>query len=229
MSGLHRILLIDDDERLATMLQGWLAGHGFAVEHAPTLATGRAALARGDQEALVLDLMLPDGDGMDLCRELRARSDLPMLILSARGEELDRVLGLELGADDFLAKPFAPRELVARLRALLRRARPRPEAHLRFGALELDPSGRSARLGGRRLDLTTYQFALLRALAERAGRVLGREQLIELAGGDPGESFDRSVDVHISRIRAQLEADPREPRWIRTVRGAGYLFTGQGS
>jgi DNA-binding response OmpR family regulator len=178
---------------------------------------------------VVLDLMLPDGDGLDFTRELRAGGPhrrLPLLMLTARGEPLDRVVGLELGADDYLPKPFEPRELLARLKALLRRARPEgaQEEQLSFGRLVIDLAARQARLDDRPCDLTAHQFDLLVVLARAAGRVLSREQIMDALKGHALEAFDRSIDVHISRIRAAIEDDPRQPRRVLTVRGSGYLF-----
>ena len=220
-----RILLIEDDARLAALVQEYLGEAGFRVSVAGSGAAGLEKLAREPVDALVLDLMLPDMDGLDLCRRLRAQSDVPLLMLTARGEAADRVVGLELGADDYLPKPFEPRELLARLRAILRRGRGAAGAPpLRFGRLEIDRDARAVRLDGEEKALTGYQFTLLVALAENAGRVLSREALMDLVGGEPPEAFDRSIDVHISRIRAALEDDAKRPRRIVTVRGAGYLF-----
>ena len=168
--------------------------------------------------------MLPDGDGLDLCRAIRARSDVPILMLTARGAEEDRIVGLEIGADDYLAKPFNPRELLARLRAILRRRSAAPEV-LRFGRLVIDRAARTVEVGGEERNLTGHQFDLLCALAERAGRVVSRDQLMERVRGAAFEAFDRSIDVHVSRIRAVIEDDPRNPRRIVTLRGTGYLFT----
>jgi DNA-binding response OmpR family regulator len=169
--------------------------------------------------------MLPDVDGLDICRALRAKSDMPVLMLTARGDPLDRVVGLELGADDYLPKPFEPRELLARLRAILRRRSGQAQSQvLRFGRLEIDPGAREVRLDGQRKTLTGHQFALLLALAQRAGRVLSREALMDLTRGAALEDFDRSIDVHISRLRAAIEDDPKRPRRILTLRGAGYVF-----
>jgi DNA-binding response OmpR family regulator len=176
---------------------------------------------------VVLDVMLPSMTGIEICQALRGRSDVPIIMLSARGEEADKVIGLELGADDYLAKPFSPRELLARIRTTVRRARGRMGPRHRpvqVGGLALDPGARQAILDGQHLDLTSYEFSLLYALAERAGRVLPRERLMELAGGHPDEAFDRSIDVHVSRLRQKLGDDPRKPRFIKTVRGAGYQF-----
>lgn len=229
MSNEH-ILLIDDDLRLSAMVGDYLRSHGYEVSSAPSLATGRELLARQPFDALVLDLMLPDGDGLDLCKELRAsprHRHLPLLMLSARGEPTDRIVGLEVGADDYLPKPFEPRELLARIRALLRRAGQAPDDGddvLRFGRLEIDNGLRQARLDGQSCDLTSYQFDLLHVLAQHPGRVMSRDQIMDALKGHPLEAFDRSIDVHISRIRAAIEADPKEPRRILTVRGVGYVF-----
>ena len=224
-----RLLLIDDDARLSSMVGDYLRGSGFEVETAGSLAAGRTRLAAEGFDALVLDLMLPDGDGLDLCRELRADArhrHLPLLMLTARGEPMDRIVGLELGADDYLPKPFEPRELLARIKALLRRAAPQAAADdvLGFGRLEVDLGARVARLDGKICDLTGHQFDLLVVLAQSPGRVLTRDQIMDLLKGHPLEAFDRSIDVHISRIRAVIEDDPKLPRRVLTVRGAGYVF-----
>jgi len=227
------ILIIDDDRTLATMVADYLRQAAFTVEIAGSGATGlaaaiRAATAGHPFDALVLDLMLPDMDGLDVCRRLRAGADTPILMLTARGDETDRIVGLEVGADDYLPKPFNPRELLARLKAILRRAgrglghdAPAP---LRFGRLEIDPAARTLRIDGEDRLLTAYQFDLLAALAGHAGRVLSREQIMDFVKGEELEAFDRSIDVHISRIRQAIEDDPKHPRRIITVRGAGYVF-----
>ena len=221
----ERILMIDDDNRLAGMVADYLGGAGFRLTIAGTARDGEALLKRETFDAIILDLMLPDADGLDLCRRLRGVSDLPILMLTARGEPMDRVVGLEVGADDYLGKPFEPRELQARLRAILRRkGAPAKSEMLRFGRLEIDKGARVVRVDGAERTITSYQFALLLALAERAGRVLSRDALMDLLKGEKLEAFDRSVDVHISRIRAVLEDDPKRPRRILTVRGAGYVF-----
>lgn len=221
----ERILMIDDDNRLAGMVADYLGGAGFRLTIAGTARDGEALLKRETFDAIILDLMLPDADGLDLCRRLRGVSDLPILMLTARGEPMDRVIGLEVGADDYLGKPFEPRELQARLRAILRRkGAPAKSEMLRFGRLEIDKGARVVRVDGAERTITSYQFALLLALAERAGRVLSRDALMDLLKGEKLEAFDRSVDVHISRIRAVLEDDPKRPRRILTVRGAGYVF-----
>jgi DNA-binding response OmpR family regulator len=225
-----RLLLIDDDARLSAMVADYLKRGGFDVETAGTLAEGRERLsAGGDVDALVLDLMLPDGDGLAFTRELRADARwrrLPLVMLTARGEPMDRIVGLELGADDYLGKPFEPRELLARIKALLRRAAPVPAADdvLAFGRLEVDLGARQARLDGRPCELTSHQFELLVVLARHPGRVLSRDRIMDALKGHPLEAFDRSIDVHVSRIRAAIEDDPKDPQRVITVRGAGYVF-----
>jgi DNA-binding response OmpR family regulator len=224
-----RLLLIDDDARLVAMIGDYLRGHGYLVETAGSLAAGRERLNDGSFDLLLLDLMLPDGDGLDLTRELRADNRfkrLPLLMLTARGESLDRVVGLELGADDYLPKPFEPRELLARIKALLRRASPThaDDEVLRFGRLEIDLAARQARIDSKTCELTSHQFDLLVVLAQSAGRVLTRDQIMDALKGHPLEAFDRSIDVHVSRIRACIEDDPKNPQRVLTVRGAGYVF-----
>jgi two-component system phosphate regulon response regulator OmpR len=222
----ERILMIDDDARLAGMVSDYLGGAGFRLTVAGTGREGEALLKRESFDAVILDLMLPDADGLDLCRRLRGTTDVPILMLTARGEPMDRVIGLEVGADDYLAKPFEPRELQARLRAILRRrvgGAPKAEV-LRFGRLEIDKGARAVRLDGEERSLTGYQFTLLLTLAERAGRVLTRDALMDLMKGEKLEAFDRSVDIHVSRIRAAIEDDPKKPKRILTVRGTGYVF-----
>jgi two-component system phosphate regulon response regulator OmpR len=221
----ERILLVDDDPRLAAMLAEYLGGAGYRVRTAATGAAGLERLGAEPFDALVLDLSLPDMDGLEVCRKLRARWELPVLMLTARGEPMDRVVGLEIGADDYLPKPFEPRELLARLKAILRRGR----AHLRspvlqFGKLEIDRDARIVRLDGVEKPLTSFQFALLVALAQNAGRVLSRDALMDLVRGEKMDAFDRSIDVQISRIRALIEDDAKRPRRIITVRGSGYVF-----
>jgi len=224
-----RLLLIDDDTRLTTMVADYLQANGFEVTTAGSLASGRECLRQDVFDALLLDLMLPDGDGLDLTRELRADARtrrLPLLMLTARGEPPDRIVGLEIGADDYLPKPFEPRELLARVKALLRRsAVPLGDDEvLRFGRLEIDLGARQARVDGKPCDLTSHQFDLLVVLAQGAGRVLSRDQIMDGLKGHPLEAFDRSIDVHVSRIRAAIEDDPKAPKRLLTVRGVGYVF-----
>jgi len=223
-----RVLIIEDDSRLAEMVQHYLGAAGFRVDRAADGRSGLALAARDHFDAVILDLMLPDMDGLDLCRALRARSSLPILMLTARGDAMDRVIGLEIGADDYLPKPFEPRELLARLRAILRRSRggEQPDV-LRFGRLEIDRGAREIRVDGEVKSLTSHQFALLLALAEHAGRVMSREALMDIVKAEPLEAFDRSIDVHISRIRAAIEDEAKRPRRVVTVRGAGYVFAKQ--
>ena len=220
--------MIEDDARLAEMIARDLGRSGLEVTSSGTASEGLARLAREPFDLVLLDLMLPDADGLDVCRRVRASgSAVPVIMLTAKGDPTDRVVGLELGADDYLAKPFDPRELLARVRAVLRRpaqvagASPRV---LRFGRLEVDADARVARVDGVERPMTAHQFNLLLAMAERAGRVLTRDQLMELVRGEALEAFDRSIDVHVARIRAAIEDDPRSPRRILTVRGAGYVF-----
>lgn len=236
------LLMIEDDERLARMVAEYLGGAGFRVNHAGDAARGLAALnapASALPALVILDLMLPDMDGLEVCRRIRAlpaeASRVPLLMLTAKGDPMDRIIGLEMGADDYLPKPFEPRELLARIRAVLRRrgdgSGPATvsagQALLRFGALDIDRDARTVHLAGRPCDLTSYQFDLLVALAERAGRVLTRDQIMEAVRGRELEAFDRSIDVHIGRIRQAIEADVKNPRRILTVRGVGYVFARQ--
>jgi DNA-binding response OmpR family regulator len=223
----ERILMIEDDESLAEMVAEYLGAVGFEVTVRGEAAAGLDLLERQDFDALILDVMLPDFDGFEACRRVRAKSGIPILMLTARGDETDRIVGLELGADDYLPKPFNPRELMARLRAILRRrdsARTTGSKTMRFGRLEIDRDARLVRIDGEPRTLTSYQFDLLCVLASRSGRVLSREQLMDSVKGEPLEAFDRSIDVHISRIRAAIEDDPKHPRRIITIRGAGYVF-----
>ncbi|MFN8091473.1 MAG: response regulator transcription factor [Vicinamibacteria bacterium] len=224
----ERILMIEDDAALATLVADYLRPLGFDVAAEGTAEAGLARLGREAFAAVLLDVMLPDTDGFEVCRRVRSSgSDVPVIMLTARGQDEDRIVGLEIGADDYLPKPFNPRELLARLRAVLRRRAPSGAgraAPLRFGRLEIDRDARVVRVDGAERPLTSYQFDLLVAFAESPGRVLGREALMEKAGRDAAEAFDRSIDVHVSRIRAAIEDDPRRPRRLLTIRGAGYVF-----
>ena len=231
----ERVLLIEDDSRLAGMLGEYLGKAGFHVIRAENGTRGLALHEQERVDVVILDLMLPDTDGLEICRLIRARSDSPILMLTARGDPIDRVVGLEMGADDYLPKPFEPRELLARLRAILRRNRggrrsgsgtgSSPDV-LRYGRLEIDRGAREARIDGAPCPrpLTGYQFSLLLTLAEHAGRVMSRDALMDAVKGEAIEAFDRSIDVHVSRIRAAIEDDPRKPRRVITVRGTGYVF-----
>ena len=230
MSTQH-LLMIEDDARLAAMVSEYLTQSGFAVTHMPDGESGLGALQDKPVDLVVLDLMLPGIDGLEVCRRIRALpgelARVPVLMLTAKGDPMDRIVGLELGADDYLPKPFEPRELLARIRAVLRRHQPgaAPEAQLlRFGALEIDRDARVVSVDGQAAELTSYQFDLLVTLAERAGRVLTRDQIMEAVRGRELEAFDRSIDVHMGRIRAAIEADVKNPKRILTVRGVGYVF-----
>lgn len=234
MTMTQRLLMIEDDQRLGAMVATYLGQNGFEVQHCETAAEGLQQLQQADAApfaAVLLDLMLPDADGLDVCRQIRAYpapiGTLPIVMLTAKGDPMDRVVGLELGADDYIPKPFEPRELLARLRAVLRRQGmpAKTEIHtMRFGRLEIDTDARTIRLDDKECLVTSYQFNLLAAMAERAGRVLSREQLMDVVKGEPLEAFDRSIDVHIGRLRAAIEDDPKQPKRIITVRGAGYVF-----
>ena len=233
----QHLLMIEDDTRLAQMVAGYLGQSGYKVSHAPTGQEGLAILqdfALVTVDLVVLDLMLPDMDGLEICRRIRALGSavarVPLLMLTAKGDPMDRIVGLEMGADDYLPKPFEPRELLARIRAVLRRrvdgAAPAIK-QLRFGSLEIDRDARTVAVAGEVCELTSYQFDLLVALAERAGRVLTRDQIMEAVRGRELDAFDRSIDVHMGRIRAAIEVDAKNPKRIVTVRGVGYVFARQ--
>lgn len=233
------LLMIEDDERLARMVVEYLAQSGFLVHHAATAQAGLEQLQTSGPDTaprlIILDLMLPDMDGLEVCRRIRALSgataQTPILMLTAKGDPMDRIIGLEMGADDYLPKPFEPRELLARIRAILRRAveggPAAPTSQMSFGSLVLDRDARTVTVGAQPCDLTSYQFDLLVTLAERAGRVLTRDQIMESVRGRELDAFDRSIDVHMGRIRAAIEADPKNPKRILTVRGVGYVFARQ--
>jgi DNA-binding response OmpR family regulator len=222
------VLLVEDDARLGAMVAEYLGQHELEVTVVPDGERGLTALRRGRFDVVLLDVMLPGLDGLEICRRIRATPDwstLPIVMLTARGEDVDKIVGLELGADDYLAKPFNPRELLARIRAVLRRGvTPAGGARFVAGGLVVDFDARDVTVSGRRVILTHHEFELLAALARAAGRVLSREQLMDALGGEGHESFDRSIDVHVSKLRAKLEKDPRAPRYIKTVRGVGYAL-----
>jgi DNA-binding response OmpR family regulator len=224
------LLLVDDDARLASMIVDYLREHQFEITHAASATAALACIKAQAFDAVLLDLMLPDKDGLDLFREFMAQPAFraaPVIMLTARGDPMDKVVGLEIGAEDYIAKPFEPRELLARIRVVLRRGKAAPADVIRFGRLEIDRSSRIVRLAGVERPLTSYQFDLLAAMAGRAGRVLSREVLARAVRADHepyDPSLDRSIDVHIARLRAVLEDDPKHPRRILTVRGAGYVF-----
>ena len=236
-----QLLMIEDDARLAQMVGEYLGQSGLQVTHRADGKSGLAQLQGPDAgplpDLVILDLMLPDMDGLEVCRRIRSlqgsAAQVPVLMLTAKGDPMDRIIGLELGADDYLPKPFEPRELLARIRAILRRRGegPAPQAAmqqaLRFGSLEIDRDARSVSVQGAPCELTSYQFDLLVALAERAGRVLTRDQIMEAVRGRELEAFDRSIDVHMGRIRQAIEVDAKNPKRILTVRGVGYVFAKQ--
>ena len=235
-----QLLMIEDDVRLAQMVGEYLGQSGLQVTHCADGQSGLGKLqgpAAGPvPDLVILDLMLPDMDGLEVCRRIRSlqggAAQVPVLMLTAKGDPMDRIIGLELGADDYLPKPFEPRELLARIRAILRRrtdggASATATQVLRFGTLEIDRDARAVTVAGEMADLTSYQFDLLVAMAERAGRVLTRDQIMEAVRGRELEAFDRSIDVHMGRIRAAIEQDAKNPRRILTVRGVGYVFAKQ--
>jgi two-component system phosphate regulon response regulator OmpR len=233
-----RILVVDDDLRLRDLLERYLSEQGFAVQSAADAPAMDRLLAKERFDLMILDLMLPGEDGLSICRRLRAtRGDLPIVMLTARGDEVDRIVGLEMGADDYLPKPFNPRELVARIHAVLRRRAPAPPPGspapagepLRFGPFTLNLATRRLTRDGESLPLTTGEFALLRALAEHPRVPLSRERLMELARGREMEAYDRSIDVQVSRLRRIIEDDPSHPRYIQTVWGHGYVFVPEGN
>jgi two-component system, OmpR family, phosphate regulon response regulator OmpR len=224
---MNRILMIEDDHRLAAMVRSYLTDAGLAVTVAEDATRGMHSFENQSFDLVLLDLMLPDGDGLDLCRRIRAVCDAAIIMVTAKGDMTDRVVGLELGADDYVTKPFEPRELLARVRAVLRRRGERASNSgpvMRFGRLEIDTAARQVRLDDEVCVLTSRQFDLLVSMAERAGRVLSRDQLIDLVAADSSDSIDRAIDVHIAKIRSAIEDDTHHPRRIITVRGAGYVF-----
>ena len=222
-----RILIIDDDVNLNSLLTEYLQKFGYKLVSETTAAAGRKRLRRELPDLLILDVMLPDTDGLTLCREFRAEYDLPIIMLTARGEVADRVMGLELGADDYVPKPFEPRELVARIQSVIRRARDRSQGEvLVCDGLRLETETRRVELDGNDVELTTMEFELLRGLMESRGRVMSRDRLLERLRGIDSDVFDRSIDMLISRLREKLGDDPRQPRFIRTVRMSGYQFVG---
>ncbi len=223
-----KILLVEDDNRLAGMVSDYLGENGFNVTHAENGVSAIDLQTSTGFDAIILDLMLPDIDGLEVCRTIKAHESVPVIMLTAKGDPMDRIIGLEIGADDYLPKPFEPRELLARLRAIMRRGQPVKNGQaLKFGRLEIDVDAMCASLAGKTCDLTSHQFNLLHIMAKSAGRVLSRDFLMDGLKGVDLEAFDRSIDVHISRIRSQIEDDPKNPKRIITLRGAGYVFAKQ--
>jgi DNA-binding response OmpR family regulator len=222
---MQRLLVIDDDPKLGGLLREYLGARGYQVELAADGPRGLERHAQGDVDLIILDVMMPGIDGLEVLRQLRATARTPVVMLTARGDDVDRIIGLELGADDYLPKPFNPRELLARVSAVLRRGAPAPApvAALSASGIRLDPERREVQVDGQPVDLTTTEFELLRALLAAAGRIIPRERLMELARGQEWAAFDRSVDVHISHLRRKLGDDPKAPRLIKTIRGVGYL------
>ena len=221
------MLYVEDDARLARLTAEYLESHGLEVHVVPRGEAAVANVGKIRPDVVLLDLMLPGIDGFEVCRQIRARQDVPIIMVTARGEAEDRVRGLEGGADDYVAKPFQSRELLARIRAQARRARgeagPRPE-RIEAGPLVIDMGTRTVTMRGAPVALTTNEFSVVAALAQRAGRVLTREQLLQVVPGTLDDAFDRSIDVLISRIRGKLEEDPKNPRVVKTIRGEGYLL-----
>jgi two-component system OmpR family response regulator len=224
-----RALLIDDDARFADLLASYLTQNDVHVTRASDGLKGIDTFERGSFDIVLLDVMMPGIDGLEVCRRIRAKSSVPIVMLTARGDETDRVVGLELGADDYLAKPFSPRELLARIRAVLRRAMPdSAKEHLHVGGVAIDVGSREVKVEGRVIDLTGLEFDLLLALARRAGKVVPRDALLSLAGRDDVVVGERTVDVHVSHLRSKLGDDSRSPKLIKTVRGVGYVFAKEG-
>jgi DNA-binding response OmpR family regulator len=220
-----RVLCIDDDRRLFELLASYFAPNGVTLVHATDGAKGLGALERDVFDAVLLDVMMPGMDGLEVCRRIRQTRSVPVIMLTARGDEADRVVGLELGADDYVPKPFSPRELLARLRAVLRRSQPTAvETEIVVGRVAIDVGARRVRVGGEPADLTGLEFDILLALARRPGRVVPRETLMAEAGRNDVTVNDRAVDVHVSHLRKKLGDDPKAPRLIKTVRGVGYVL-----
>ena len=223
------VLLIDDDTRLCDLLTTYLSGHGFIVVVANNVKDGLRSLRGQEFDLVLLDIMLPDGDGLDVCKRIRKDSAIPVIMLTARGADEDKIIGLELGADDYLAKPFNPRELVARMKAVLRRKASPPDWSGDLKAIDyeefyLNPQNQKVVVKGQTIDLTSAEFRLLKILASNPGKVFTRERLMDLVSGRDFDGVDRSIDVHISRLRTKIEPDPKNPRWIKTVWGTGYRF-----
>lgn len=220
-----RALLIDDDARLGELLETYLGDHDVTLEASRDGVSGLDALVRGTYDVVLLDVMMPGMDGLEVLRRIRSKNTIPVIMLTARGDEADRVVGLELGADDYVPKPFSPRELLARIRAVLRRAQPEAQSErIALGGVEVDVGARSAKADGRVLDLTGLELDILVALMRRAGRVVPRDALLSEAGREDVMVSERTVDVHISHLRKKLGDDPKSPSRIRTVRGVGYVF-----
>ena len=225
-----RALLIDDDARLGDLLVSYLGDHDVALDAARDGNSGLDALGRGTYDLVLLDVMMPGLDGLEVLRRIRGKSAIPVIMLTARGDEADKVVGLEMGADDYVPKPFSPRELLARIRAVMRRTQPEVTSErLSVAGVEVDVGARSARVEGEPIELTGLELDILVALMRRAGRVVPREALLSEAGRDDVVVSERTVDVHISHLRKKIGDDPRSPSRIRTVRGVGYVFVKDGA
>lgn len=223
----HTILIIDDDEKLNSLLTDFLGDFGFQILTAVHPDDGLKLMDRELPDLIILDVMLPDMNGFDVCKRIRQTSSIPIIMLTARGELMDKVVGLELGADDYLPKPFEPRELVARIQSVLRRSKPSEDMPTQaFGSLEIDFLKRQVRLGGEDVDLTTNEFVALALLVKNAGKVLDRDQILQELRGMDCDAFNRSVDIAMSRLRQKLNDDPKNPKFIKTIWGTGYVFIG---
>ena len=224
----HKLLIIDDDEKMNGLLQSYLTGFGFEVAASIHPVAGIQKVKTYQPDMIILDVMLPDMDGFAVCREIRKEHAIPIIMLTARGDVTDRIVGLELGADDYLPKPFEPRELVARIQTILRRVSNQysPATSIKLDNLEIIPEKQQATLDGEAIDITTMEFQLLSLLAERRGRIVTRDQIMDSLKGVDWSAFDRSVDVAVSRLRQKLKDDPKSPRFIKTIWGTGYMFIG---
>jgi DNA-binding response OmpR family regulator len=222
---MKRVLLVEDDEGIAELVEGALHREGMRVERFADAESALVSLARSEPEAVVLDLGLPGLDGLEFCRIVRRTRRTPILILTARRDEMDKVLGLELGADDYVTKPFGVRELVARVKALLRRAEAPPDAVRRFGDLSIDTSAKLVTRRGERLELTAMEYRILDVLSAAPGRVFSRDEVLDRLGEAAHAGYERTIDSHLARLRRKIEDDPREPRYLETVRGLGYRFS----
>jgi DNA-binding response OmpR family regulator len=220
----NTILVIDDDEKLNQLLHSYLEGYGFRVLMAYSPSEGFKAIKKHSPDLIILDIMLPEMDGLEACKKIRKDSDTPIIMLTARGETSDRILGLEMGADDYLAKPFEPRELVARIKSVLRRGRAKSKSSIKFGDLQIDYQKQTTHIKNKRISLTNAEFLLLKFLTENPGRVFDRDQLLDELRGLEWDAFNRSVDVLVSRLRQKLGDDPKNPTYIKTIWGAGYAF-----
>lgn len=227
MSMKHQILIIDDDEKLTRLLSRFLTDFGFAVAAAHTPSKGFKLIHKLSPDLIILDIMLPEMDGFEVCKTIRQKSSVPIIMLTARGELTDKVVGLELGSDDYLAKPFEPRELVARINTVLRRSLSNFSRFEKFGTLHIDFEARKALLKNEDVKLTTNEFAVLSLLSSKPGKVFDRDDILQELRGIDSDAFNRTVDICISRLRQKIGDDPKNPHFIKTVWGAGYVFIGK--